>query len=79
VEARVVLRLLIDEDGYMSNFEVVKSSGYGDLDQNIFDILRHVNPVTLPHALGQSSMWLQFPMTYTPRSPRPTGCARING
>ena len=79
VEGKVVLRLLIDEHGYMSNFEVVTTSGYGDLDQNIFDIIRHVNPVTLPRPLGQPSMWLQFPMTYTPRSPRPTGCARING
>ena len=79
VEGRVVLRLLIDASGYMSNFEVVKTSGYGDLDQNTFDILRRVNPVTLPRPLGQPSMWLQFPMTYIPRSARPTGCARING
>jgi TonB family protein len=79
VAGRVVLKVLIDANGYMSNFQVVQSSGYNDLDQNTFDILRHINPVTLPRPLGQPSMWLQFPMTYRPNSPRPTGCARVNG
>jgi len=80
-EGRVVLRVLIDETGYMSNFQVVQSSGYGELDQNTFDILRHINPLTLPRPLGRSSVWLQFPMTYRRESQLalPNGCARVNG
>ena len=81
VEGRVMMQLVIDDVGKISQVQVLQSSGHAILDQTTVDILRQISYVSLSHPLEKPSVTLQFPMTYRlrPRSQGPTWCARING
>jgi periplasmic protein TonB len=63
-EGKVVVKAVIDEDGSVSEEEVLQSSGHPELDKAAIDTLRQAAPFHLPRPLGQSSMTIKIPMSY---------------
>ncbi|MBI4401317.1 MAG: TonB family protein [Nitrospirae bacterium] len=63
-EGRVVLRVVIKEDGQLLDLAVAESSGHSVLDQDALEILRQASPLTLKHPLGKPQVVVQVPISY---------------
>ena len=63
-EGRVVVKVVIGEDGSVSGAEVVKSSGHRMLDEAALDLMRQAGPFTFPHSLGKPSLTIKVPINY---------------
>lgn len=63
-EGKVVLRAVIKEDGQLMDLEVAESSGHSVLDLDAIEIMRQASPLKLKHALGQSQVVVQVPISY---------------
>ena len=63
-EGRVVLRVVIREDGHLLDLAVTESSGYSVLDQDALEILRLASPLTMTHPLGKPQVVVQVPISY---------------
>ncbi|WP_455379516.1 TonB family protein [Petrachloros mirabilis] len=63
-EGRVVVKIVIREDGSVSGAEVVKSSGFQSLDEAALDLMRQAGPFTFPHSLGKPSLTIKVPINY---------------
>ncbi|TAJ09563.1 MAG: TonB family protein [Nitrospirae bacterium] len=63
-EGRVVVRVLIKEDGSLMDANVVESSGFEILDLDAVDLIRQVCPLTLKQALGQTHVAIHIPIQY---------------
>ena len=63
-EGKVVVKAVIDENGSVSEEEVLQSSGHPGLDRAAIDTLRQAAPFHLPRPLGQPSMTIKIPMSY---------------
>jgi protein TonB len=63
-EGKVVVKMVIHEDGRLSDIEVVKSSGYPSLDQAAMDVFRLAGPIALPRPLGKPTLTVRIPMNY---------------
>jgi protein TonB len=63
-EGRVVLRVVIREDGHLLDLAVAESSGHSVLDQDALAILRLASPLTLKHPLGKPQVVVQVPISY---------------
>lgn len=63
-EGRVVVKVVIGEDGSVSGAEVVKSSGHRSLDEAALDLMRQAGPFTFPHSLGKPSLTIKVPINY---------------
>ena len=63
-EGRVVLRVVIREDGHLLDLAVAESSGHSVLDQDALEILRQASPLKLKHPLGKSQVVVQVPISY---------------
>lgn len=64
VEGRVVVRVVIQEDGKIVSAIVAKSSGHDTLDQAALETIRKVSPITLTQPLEQSPVTLHIPIRY---------------
>jgi periplasmic protein TonB len=63
-EGRVVLRVVIREDGHLLDLTVAESSGHAVLDQDALAILKLASPLTLKHPLGKPQVVVQVPISY---------------
>ena len=63
-EGRVVLRVVIQEDGHLLELAVSESSGYSVLDQDALEVLKLASPLTLKHPLGKPQVVVQVPISY---------------
>lgn len=63
-EGRVVLRVVIQEDGHLLDLAVAESSGHSVLDQDALEILKLASPLTLKHPLGKPQVVVQVPISY---------------
>ena len=63
-EGRVVLRVVIREDGHLLDLAVAESSGHSVLDQDALEILRLASPLMLKHPLGKPQVVVQVPISY---------------
>lgn len=63
-EGRVVLRVIIREDGHLLDLAVAESSGHSVLDQDALEILRLASPLTLKYPLGKPQVVVQVPISY---------------
>ena len=63
-EGRVVLRVVIREDGHLLDLAVAESSGHSILDQDALEILRLASPLTLKQPLGKPQVVVQVPISY---------------
>lgn len=64
LEGRVVVRIVIQEDGYISSTTIAKSSGHDVLDQAALATIRQVSPLPLSQPLEKSSVTMQIPLGY---------------
>lgn len=64
VEGRVVVRIVIDEQGQLLDATIVTGSGHALLDHAALDVIRRSCPLSLPHALGRRQIVLRVPIQY---------------
>lgn len=64
LEGRVVVRIVIQEDGHISSATIAKSSGHDVLDQVALETVRQASPITLSQPLEKSSVTMQIPLGY---------------
>lgn len=64
LEGRVVVRIVIEEDGHITSLAVAKSSGHDVLDQAALTTLQQASPLALSKPLEKSPMTIQIPISY---------------
>ena len=64
VEGRVVVRIVIQEDGQIVSAAIAKSSGHDILDQAALETVRKISPITLTQPLEHSPVTLHVPIRY---------------
>lgn len=64
LEGRVVVRIVIQENGDITSATVAKSSGHDLLDQAALETIRQASPLTLSQPLEKSSITMQIPLGY---------------
>lgn len=64
LEGRVVVRIVIQEDGQIVSAAITKSSGHNVLDQAALETLRQASPIALSQPLDKSSVTMQIPLGY---------------
>ncbi len=64
LEGRVVVRIVVQEDGDITSATIAKSSGHDLLDQAALETIRQASPLTLSQPLGKSSVTMQIPLGY---------------
>lgn len=65
VQGKVVVKVVIREDGSVTDVEIAKSSGSQSLDQAALDAMRHAGPLSLPRPLGKPALTIRVPITYS--------------
>ena len=63
-EGKVVLTVVINEDGSVGDVEVFQSSGHASLDKAAIETIRQAAPFHLPRPLGKAYKTLKIPMNY---------------
>ncbi len=63
-EGKVVLRVVIKDDGHLADLKIVKSSGHDALDQDALEVMRQTFPIALKQPLGQPSVNFHIPIVY---------------
>lgn len=63
-EGKVVLKVVINENGSIGEVEVFQSSGHSALDKAAVETMREAGPFHLPRSLGQARKTLKIPMNY---------------
>ncbi len=63
-EGKVVLKVVINENGSIGEVEVFQSSGHPALDKAAVETMREAAPFHLPRSLGQARKTLKIPMNY---------------
>jgi protein TonB len=61
---RVIVKVVIREDGHLYDVEVVKGSGHEILDEAAVDLVRRSCPLKMKHALGRPRVTIMLPVTY---------------
>lgn len=64
-QGRVVIRVVINEDGSLTDANVVESSGYDLLDLDAIGLVKKVCPIELQRELGQSHVVINVPVSYS--------------
>lgn len=61
---RVVVRVVIREDGHLHDIEIVKGSGHDILDHAAIELVRRACPLKMKHALGRPQVTIMLPVVY---------------
>ena len=64
-QGKVVLRVVIKDDGHLDGVAVVSSSGFEALDQAAIEAVRRACPLKMKHELGRPTVVVQVPVSYT--------------
>ncbi|WP_447973584.1 TonB family protein [Nitrospira sp. Kam-Ns4a] len=64
LEGRVVLRVVINDQGALEDVDILESSGHELLDQDAVQMIRRACPLKLTHALGRPQVGIQVPIVY---------------
>lgn len=64
LEGRVVVRVVIDEQGRLLDATIATGSGHEVLDHAALDVIRRSCPLSLPQALGRRQIVLRVPIQY---------------
>ncbi|MBI4002169.1 MAG: energy transducer TonB [Nitrospira defluvii] len=64
LEGRVIVRIVIEEDGRIASVALAKSSGHDVLDQAALETLRQASPIALSQPLAKSPVTIQIPLSY---------------
>lgn len=65
LEGRVVVRIVIQEDGHIASATIAKSSGHSILDQAALETIRQASPIPLSQPLEKPSVTMQIPLGYS--------------
>ncbi|MCC6966191.1 MAG: energy transducer TonB [Nitrospira sp.] len=65
LEGRVVVRIVIREDGHIASATIAKSSGHSVLDQAALETIRQASPIPLSQPLEKSFVTMQIPLGYS--------------
>ena len=65
LEGRVIVRIVIEEDGRIASVAIAKSSGHDLLDQAALETLRQASPIALSRPLEKSPVTIQIPLSYS--------------
>lgn len=63
-EGKVVVEVVIRDDGTVVHLQVAESSGRAILDQEALAVMRKASPLILKHPLGKPSITLLVPISY---------------
>ncbi len=63
-EGKVVLRVVIRDDGQLLDLKLEESSGHAVLDRDALETVRQASPLTLTRPLGQPQMVMHVPISY---------------
>lgn len=63
-EGKVVVEVVIRDDGTVVNLQVAESSGWAILDQEALAVMKKASPLMLKHPLGKPSVTLLVPISY---------------
>lgn len=63
-EGRVMVRVVIREDGHLHDLEIVQGSGHQLLDEDALDMIRRACPLKMKHALGRPQVTITVPVVY---------------
>lgn len=64
LEGRVLVRIVVQDDGQIISATIAKSSGHGILDQAALETVQKSSPILLTQPLEKSSVTLQIPINY---------------
>ena len=64
LEGRVIVRIVIQQDGHITSATIARSSGHDVLDQAALETIRQASPLTLSQPLEKSSVTMQIPLGY---------------
>lgn len=64
LEGRVVVRVVIREDGHLTQVDVAESSGHEILDLDAIEIIKRACPLHLRQPLGRPEVVVQVPISY---------------
>ncbi len=63
-QGKVVVKVVIREDGSVVDVEVIKSSGFQSLDQAALDLMHQAGPFNLTRPLGKPTLAIRVPINY---------------
>ena len=63
-EGRVMVKIVIREDGHLHDLEIVKGSGHPILDEDALEMIRRACPLKMKHALGRPQITITMPVVY---------------
>lgn len=61
---RVVVKVVIREDGHLHDIEIVKRSGHDILDEAAVELVRRACPLKMKHSLGRPQVTITLPVVY---------------
>lgn len=64
-QGKVIVKVVIAQNGEIESVTIVQSSGYEVLDQEALALLRRLSPLTLNRPLGKERIPLQVPIRYS--------------
>ncbi|MBI5854286.1 MAG: energy transducer TonB [Nitrospirae bacterium] len=63
-EGRVMVRVVIREDGHLHDLEIIQGSGHQLLDEDALEMIRRACPLKMKHALGRPQVTITVPVVY---------------
>lgn len=64
-QGRVVVRVVIREDGSVADATIATSSGFASLDQAALDLMRQAGPFTFSRPLGRPQLTIKIPINFS--------------
>ncbi|GKS57412.1 hypothetical protein YTPLAS18_09390 [Nitrospira sp.] len=64
-QGKVVVKLVVTNNGTIEDLTIVKSSGYPILDEEAVALLQRLSPLKLERPLGKERISLQVPIRYS--------------
>lgn len=64
-QGKVVLKVIIKEDGHLEDVTVVNSSGFESLDRAAVEAVRRACPLKMKHQLGRPTVAFRVPVSFT--------------
>ena len=64
LKGKVVVKVVIQEDGQLKDATVLKSSGHEELDLNALEVVRQATPIKMIRPLGRPTVTISIPVSY---------------
>ena len=64
LSGKVLVKVVIREDGQLHQVEILKGSGHEALDEAAIELVRRATPIKMKHVLGRPFVTITLPITY---------------